>query len=278
MVAPMLLTLISITLFPLFFSYYMSVHEMTILNFWNPIFVGVDNFVKVLSSSDFWTSIQFSVLYMLITASAEILLGLFLSVFLEGTMRGKRLVVSLILIPMVIAPALFGIMIKLMLNEFIGLIPYLFRQIGISIHFFSDFPIVFTVLVVTDMIQWTPFVFIILYAALHSLPREPIEAAYIDGASGWRVFRYVKLPMLRKIIALVTVFRVMDALRTFDTIYVLTGGGPGISTTTISINIFKMALIRGDFGLAAASTIIFFYLSMVVLSFGLRTLRRGGVI
>jgi multiple sugar transport system permease protein len=256
----------------------MSVHEMTILNFWNPIFVGVDNFVKVLSSSDFWTSIQFSVLYMLITASAEILLGLFLSVFLEGTMRGKRLVVSLILIPMVIAPALFGIMIKLMLNEFIGLIPYLFRQIGISIHFFSDFPIVFTVLVVTDMIQWTPFVFIILYAALHSLPREPIEAAYIDGASGWRVFRYVKLPMLRKIIALVTVFRVMDALRTFDTIYVLTGGGPGISTTTISINIFKMALIRGDFGLAAASTIIFFYLSMVVLSFGLRTLRRGGVI
>jgi multiple sugar transport system permease protein len=278
LVMPMLLTIISITLFPLIFSYYMSVHNMTVLNFWNPIFVGVDNFVKALSSSDFRASVRFSVLYMLVTASAELLLGLFLSLFLERTMKGKRLVVSLILIPMAIAPALFGIMIKLMLNEFIGLIPYLLRQIGIRMHFFSDFPIVFTVLVVTDMIQWTPFVFIILYAALHSLPREPIEAAYIDGASGWQVIRYVKIPMLWKIIALVTVFRVMDALRTFDTIYVLTGGGPGISTTTVSINIFKVALIRGDFGLAAASTVIFFYLSMVVLSFGLRTLRRGGVL
>lgn len=278
LVAPMLIMIIGVTLFPLIFSYYMSAHNMTILNFWNPVFIGFDNYVRVLLSTDFWASVRFSILFMFVAASAELLLGLFLSLFLERSFRGRRVIVSLILIPMAIAPALFGIMIKLMLNEFIGLVPFLLRQIGVRMNFFSDFTTIFTVLIATDMIQWTPFVFIILYAALHSLPREPIEAAYIDGASGWKVLRHVKIPMLWKTITLIAIFRIMDSLRTFDMIYVLTGGGPGISTTTVSINIFKVALIRGDFGLAAASTIIFFYLSMIVLSFGLKELRRAGVV
>ncbi len=278
LVIPALAILLGVTIYPLLFAYYMSVHDMTIVNFWNPRFIELRNYIEIISRSDFWYSIRFSIFFMIIVTVIEFAVGLGMAVLLDRPMRGKRAIISMILIPMGIAPALFGIMMKLMLNEFVGIVPYLLKQLGITYNFFRDFTSSLITLIWVDVIQWTPFIFIIIYASLQALPRDPIEAAIVDGASRWQVFRYVTFPMLRRTILIVIIFRIMDALKTFDTIYVMTGGGPGISTTTLSVYIFKLALILGDYGLAAAATIIFLYLAMVVVSFALRFLRREEVI
>jgi len=256
----------------------MSAHDMTIVNFWHPNFIGFENYLEIITTADFWYSLRFSLFFMAIVTTIEILLGLFMAIYFDRPLRGKRYIISFILIPLGIAPALFGIMVKLMLNEFIGIVPFILKHLGITFHFFKDFTSSLITLIWVDVLQWTPFVFVILYAALQALPREPIEAAIVDGASKWQLFKHITLPMLKRTLIIVLIFRMMDALKTFDTIYVMTGGGPGISTTTLSIYIFKLALIHGDFGLAAAATILFLYLAMVAISFALKRMRREEII
>jgi multiple sugar transport system permease protein len=278
LIAPVMITLFGVTIFPLIFAYYMSVHKMTIVNFWHPEFSGIGNYLEIIFGADFWYSLRFSILFMIIVTSIEFLLGLFMAIYFDRPLKGKRFIISFILIPLGIAPALFGIMMKLMLNEFVGIVPFILRQLGITFHFFKDFTSSLITLIWVDVIQWTPFVFIVLYAAIQALPREPMEAAIVDGASKWQLFRYITLPMLKRTLMVILIFRIMDVLKTFDTIYVMTGGGPGISTTTLSIYIFKLALIRGDFGLAAAATILFLYLATIVISFALKYMRKEKVI
>ncbi len=278
LIAPVIIILFGVTIFPLIFAYYMSAHKMTIVNFWHPEFSGIGNYLEIIFGADFWYSLRFSILFMIIVTTIELFLGLFMAIYFDRPLKGKRFIISFILIPLGIAPALFGIMMKLMLNEFVGIVPFILRQLGITFHFFKDFASSLITLIWVDVIQWTPFVFIVLYAAVQALPKEPMEAAIVDGASKWQLFRYITLPMLKRTLIVILVFRIMDALKTFDTIYVMTGGGPGISTTTLSVYIFKLALIRGDFGLAAAATILFLYLATIVISFALKYMRREKVI
>lgn len=278
LIIPTIVIILGVTTFPLIFAYYMSIHKMTIVNFWHPEFLGLGNFLEIILGADFWYSLRFSILFMSIVTIIELLLGLFMAIYFDKPIKGKRFIISFILLPLGIAPALFGIMMKLMLNEFVGIVPFILRQLGITFHFFKDFVSSFITLIWVDVIQWTPFIFIVLYAAVQALPKEPIEAAIIDGASKWQLFKHIKLPMLRRTLMVILIFRVMDALKTFDTIYVMTGGGPGISTTTLSVYIFKLALIRGDFGLAAAATILFSYLAMIIMSFALKNIRKEGVV
>lgn len=277
-ILPAVIVLLGVTVYPLIFAYYMSVNHMTIVNFWEPRFVGIENYAEIIFRGDFWYSLRFSIMFMTVVTSVELALGLFMAIYFDRPLRGKRLLVSVILVPMAIAPALFGIMMKLMLNEFVGIVPFILKQMGIYVNFFQDFTTSFMTLAWVDIIQWTPFVFIIMYAAVQALPRDPIESAIVDGASKLQLFRYVIFPMLKRTLTIVAIFRMMDALRTFDTIYVITGGGPGISTTTLSVYIFKLALIQGDFGLAAAATILFLYLALIVMSFALRFMRKEGVV
>ena len=277
-ITPVMIILLGVTIFPLLFAYYMSAHDMTMVNFWHPNFVGLENYLEIITTTDFWSSLRFSLFFMVIVTTIETLLGLFMAVYFDRPLKGKRFLISFILIPLGIAPSLFGIMMKLMLNEFVGIVPFILRHLGVTFHFFKDFTSSLITLIWVDVIQWTPFVFIVLYAAIQALPREPIEAAIVDGASKWQLFRYITLPMLKRTLIIILIFRMMDALKTFDTIYVMTGGGPGISTTTLSIYIFKLALIRGDFGLAAAATILFLYLATVAISFALKRMRREGII
>jgi len=221
------------------FAYYMSVHRMTLQHFWNPPFVGLENYLRVFSLPDFWYSLRFSLLYTAVVTSVEMTLGLFLAIYFDRPLKGKRVLVSMIMLPMAIAPALFGILMKLMFNDVAGLIPYILKNFfGMEVGFFRDFNSAFLTLAFMDIVQWTPFVFIILYAAVQALPRAPIDAAIVDGASRWQLIRYIIIPLLKPTILIVAVFRVMDALKTFDTINVVTGGGPGNLTMTLSILVY----------------------------------------
>jgi len=280
LVLPAVVMLLAITLVPTIYSYYFSVHDVRVQTFRNPPFVGLENYAWVLSNNEFWLSLRFTVLFTAAVGSVELLLGILIAVLFDRPIRGRRLFIAIILIPLGIAPALFSIMMKQMVNEFAGLIPYVLRSIGIQFSFFKDFPSTFMTIALTDIIEWVPFVFIIVFAALQALPREPFEAAVIDGASSWLVFKDITIPLLRPVLAVVIILRFMDAFKIFEVINIMTRGGPGMSTESISYFIYQLSWAGGynNYGWAAAATIIVFYMVTIGAGVGLYVLRRMKVI
>lgn len=161
-----------------------------------------------------------------------------------------------------------------MLNENIGTVPYFLSFLGFQINLF-DPDVVFPLLIVLDVIQWTPFAFLILYAGLQNVPGDLYEAAAVDGASYWRTVRSIVIPLLAPIFFIAAFLRGIDAFRTFDVIYVLTGGGPGNATTTASIYIYKLGFEQGNIGLSAAASFIVVILLLPVMPFVIRRIMAG---
>ncbi len=274
LVIPALALLLSLTLYPTLFAYFLAVHNVTVGTFRNPVFIGLENFIKIATRHDFWYSVGLTTLFAFVVTPIELVIGLFIALLLERELLGKRIIITLILTPLAVAPALMAIMMKLMFNEFVGLIPYLLNIFGLRYSFFKDFTSSFLTLIITDIVQWTPFVFIIIYSGLQSLPREPYEAAKIDGADGRNIFLYITLPLLKPLILIVAILRLMDAFKIFEYVHIMTGGGPGFSTTTTSVMIYRTGFIYGDFGLAAAATIFLFYISIIGATIGIRLLSK----
>ena len=278
LIIPVLVLLFALTLYPTAFAYFLALHEITVQTFRNPIFVGLDNFIEISFNREFWYAIGFTTLFAFVVTPIEMGLGLLISLLLDRPLSGKRIIITLILTPLAIAPALFAVMMKLMLNEFVGLVPYILNSLGFHYSFFRDFPSSFLTLIITDIIQWTPFVFIIIYSGLQALPREPYEAALIDGAGSKEIFRYITIPLLKPLLLIVFVLRLMDAFKTFDTVYIMTGGGPGFSTTTASVMIYRASFIHGNFGLAAAATIFLLFITTAASTVGIRVLSKTGMV
>jgi len=213
---------------------------------------GFDNFATLVSTAKFWTSLAFTVAYALVVTTIELFLGFALALLFDREFPGKKLLFSLMLVPIMIAPSLLAVMFRLILNENIGLVPGILRAIGLHVAIFEQRSI-FTTLVVLDVLEYTSFTFLLSYSVLQSLPKEVFESAAIDGSSGLQTLRRITIPMLRSSIFVIFLLRLLDSLRTFDLIYIMTGGGPGTSTQTVGIYIYKAAFIYGDFGLASAA-------------------------
>jgi multiple sugar transport system permease protein len=218
-------------------------------------FNGIDNFVNIFTKPSFVNAAGFTASFAAIVVAIEMVLGFGLALLFDREFPGKKLFFTLTLLPIMIAPALLGIMFRLLLNEDIGAIPALLHSVGLSVSLFSPSSVV-PLLVVLDVLQWTPFTFLIIYAGLQSFPRELLEASSVDGAHFFRQLWYIVLPVLKPVLFAAFFLRAIDAIRTFDVIYVLTAGGPGTSTTTLSIYIYKVAFEQGDFGKAAAASVV----------------------
>lgn len=218
-------------------------------------FNGFDNFIALFKNASFARSAGFTVGYSAVVVTIEMVLGFGLALLVNRKFPGKKLFFTMLLLPIMVAPALLGVMFRLLLNGDIGAIPALLDHLGLSISLFAPESIV-PLLVVLDVLQWTPFTFLIIYAGLQSFPEELLEATAIDGAGYFRSLWSVVLPVLKPVLFAAFFLRAIDALRTFDVIYVLTAGGPGTSTTTLSIYIYKAAFESGDFGKAAAASVI----------------------
>ncbi|GAA2030958.1 sugar ABC transporter permease [Terrabacter terrae] len=218
-------------------------------------FTGLSNFTEVLTDPGFLAAARFTVLFALAVTVLETVLGFGLALLMNRQFPGKRVFFTMLLVPIMIAPALMGVMFRLLLNGDIGLVPALLHGVGVDVSLFAPDTVV-PLLVLLDILQWTPFTFLIIYAGLQSFPTDVLEAAQIDGAGWWRTLGSVILPIMRPIIFAAVFLRLIDAIRTFDVIYVLTAGGPGTKTTTMSIYIYKTAFESGQFGLAAAASTI----------------------
>ena len=224
-------------------------------------FVGIKNFVWLFSGSnpDFYHSVFVSLFFMFAVSATEITLGLAIALLLHSIeFWGKAVVLGILVIPQAMTPSIAAQMWKLMLNAEYGIINRFLKYFFDSpVIWLGDGKMALLSIMIVDIWQYTPFVLLILYAGLRSLPNDPYEAAMIAGANKGQIFCHITLPMLKKLVYLAFLFRMVDALKLFDTVFVLTQGGPGRATELLSMHIFRLANAQnGLIGKASAVALV----------------------
>jgi len=262
-IAPALAVLLSLSIYPLFYSITISLQQETS----SGVVWTLGNFTRLFSDNFFLIAMVHTFVYAVAALSCEFLLGLGLALLLNSRMRGRGLLRASLLVPMMLPSVVVGVIWRLMLNPDFGAINGTLRQLGIStegLTWTASPKLAMLSVIAVDVWQWTPFVFLVLLAGLQAIPEEPYEAALIDGSSRWQTFWHVTLPLLKPSILIVLLLRTMDLLRVFDQIFILTEGGPGFTTETISLYIYRTAFRFFDFGYAAAMSFVLLALTNVI--------------
>ena len=258
-VVPAFIIVVAVQFYPLAYSAFLSVQDWVLTESQVPKgFVGLDNFAHELTDEIFRRAVRNSIL---ITGGAlvlEMFLGVLLAYLTMGSSWRMRAIRTLLILPMVIAPVAAGTLWRILLNSRAGLVNHALDMIGIKGPEWlatADGAIVSVIML--DTWQWTPFVLLVVGAAIASIPDDLLEVAAIDGASRWRTFVHIELPLLMPLLLLTFVFRMLESLLSLDSIYSLTFGGPGYSTYTLTYYIYTLGLRSFDFGAAAASSWLF---------------------
>jgi multiple sugar transport system permease protein len=221
-------------------------------------FIGFENFARAFQDPLVSQSAITTIKWMFIVTAIEVTLGLLLALLMSSGIRGRSLFSSLLIVPIIMPPIAVSIAWLFMYDYQFGIFNYVLNEVGLSpVKWLSDPGIALYAMMAVDVWQATPFAFLLLYAALLSLPRDPYEAAAIDGAGRWHVFRTVTLPLLRPVLMVVILLRLIDAARIFDKIFVMTRGGPGSSAYTATLTIYTEGFTKFDFGYASALSFLF---------------------
>jgi multiple sugar transport system permease protein len=257
-VIPAVVVLFLIVIFPFIYTFAIS------FQFWDlpkpglRHFVGFANYGDILTSRRFWSSMAITFIFVAISVALEMILGFNIASLLNSRLIVLRPVLrTLLIIPMMVAPVVAGTTWKLMTNYEFGILNHLIGLIGTEPRDWLATPVTaLAMVIITDVWQWTPFVILIVLAGLQSLLPEPYEAALVDGASSFQAFRYITFPLMRPFIGIALIMRVIYAYRIFDTVFVMTRGGPGNSTEVISLHLYYIALNFFHLGTAAAISFI----------------------
>jgi len=255
---PTIVVLLATTIYPLLFSLNLSLRDYNIIKpqLGMP-FVGLENYKEVITSPSFQNDLMVTVKFVLGSVFLSVVIGTALALFLNKPGQGLSLARGLILLPMITTPVVVGLIWRWLYNPELGLIGYFFQVIGLGGQvWLTKGSSALLVLILTDVWQWTPFVFLIVYAAVQSLPEEPYEAAQIDGASGLQTLVHVTLPQLVPTILIVSLLRTLSAVKVFDIIFIITMGGPGTATESLSLYVYKAIFAHNRMGLASAASFI----------------------
>ena len=268
LLGPCALYLIAFSIFPLITSLVRSFEDYnTRTDTWR--WVGLQNYSQLVHSSDFWTVVENTVLLTVVGVAIQVFFGTALALFFNQQLRGASIVRAILILPMLLTPIVVGLMWRALLDPNWGILNWLFVQTGVGqVGWLSDPNVALWTLVVVDSWQWTPFVFVIVYARLQALPQEVFEAGSVDGANWFQRTMYLTLPLLMPAIVFAAVFRAIDAFRTFDLVYGLTNGGPVESTTTLSFQAFQNGFEFQHYGYASAIS----YVMVLVAAIGITVL------
>lgn len=239
----------------------------------NPRFVGLRNYASILSDSTFWQSVGTTLAYALVATAVETVLGVAIALLLNRSSLIGRTLERLLILPLMIAPVIAGVIWKLMFNPQWGVLNHIFG-LGSTFDWLSKENAFFSIVLV-DVWIFTPFVAILVLAGVRSLPREPFEASAVDGAGWFYTFRRLTLPMMWPYILVAVIFRLMDNLKIFDAIYVLTAGGPGIATQTLQINAFQDSIIRLDYSRGSTYMFLLWIIVFVIARYLVKLLGRA---
>jgi len=278
LVLPAITTVLILVIYPLFMSLQTSFFKWTYGTPWSQAeYVGLKNYYWVFFGGDylFYVSLQLTVVYVIFQVLGSFFVGLFIAVLLDKLPRGGSLFTSFFIIPMVIMPAVAGLMWRLYFT-YDGLVNYLIETLfRIKINWFSTEYALIALSLASIWIT-TPFFILVFYAALTSLPQSPIEAARVDGASELTILKDIKLPMLKPIIFVTLILRTIEALRSFDLPYVTFGGGPGSATEVLAIHINRIAFQFRQLGAGSVLSLFLILLVVIMCSLLINKLKNLG--
>ena len=265
-VAPALLVVLCIILFPWLFTIWMSAEE------WSPgsppRYVGLRNYADLFTNARFLQSIARTVYFTVLAVVLPLIFGTFSAIVFHRRFPLRGLLRGIFILPMMATPVAIALVWTMMFHPQLGVLNYLLSLIGIPQQLWVYSPAtVIPSLVLVEVWHWTPLVALIVLGGLAALPVEPYEAALTDGATRWQTFRHITLPLVLPFIVVAAIIRTIDALKTFDTIFVITQGGPGVASETISIHLYMQAFAFHNIGYSSALIIVFFALILAMTLF-----------
>ncbi|WP_084525336.1 carbohydrate ABC transporter permease [Nocardia vaccinii] len=269
---PALIFMIVVTQIPFVFTLYYSTQSWNLVRPGSRHFVGLGNYADVFRDNQFWSVTLNTVILIVGTVIVSVVLGLLLALLLDRTFLGRGVVRTLLITPFLVTPVAAALIWKTtMLDPVFGLVNFVLKPFGAGqTDWVSKFPLP---AVMADMVwQWTPFMMLLILAGLQSMPRDITEAARVDGANSLQVFRELTLPHLRRFIELGTVLGAIYLVNTFDSVYMMTQGGPGIASSNLPFYIYQRAFLGFDIGQAAAMGVVTVIGTTVVATFALRLL------
>lgn len=273
--APTLIFLAITALFPLIYSVYLSFFRLK-LNMPNqtPAFVGLSNYIKMLSDTMLHISTVNTVVFALVSVTLEVVLGLMVAMVICSDKLWSRVATSIFMIPMIMAPVAIGTLWRMIMDPSTGVLNYFLSLLGISpVQWLADPTMAKVSVLLVNVWQLTPWVTVICSAGLKALPQDCIQAALVDGATPRQIFWKVVLPLLKPVLVIVVMMRFTDAFKVFDTVYTMTNGGPGTATEMLPNFIYKQGLRYYDAGYAAALAIVF-VLTMALITLFFLHLRK----
>ncbi len=276
LVAPAGVLILAISIYPLLFSIWVLFVNY---DFQIPghAFIGLKNFRQVIADPVAVYSLWVTVALTAANVTLEFLIGLGLALAMVKTFRGRGIIISILIVPLFISPVIVGQAWAMLLQRPFGPTNYLLGLLlgqEVTINWLTQWPFNFMALVMADVWQWTPFIFVILLAGLTSIPPHVYEAAEIDGVGAWDTFWYITVPYIAPMMLLAVTFRLLDAIKLFDTIFVMTAGGPGTQTYTASYYLYIVGFTQFHLSRATAGAWIFLILTLIVVQMLVRRLLR----
>jgi len=281
MITPSLVVIAFIVIFPLLFSLYASftpyylLKPNTLFNF-----VGFKNYLNLFRDKYFWQAFFRTILFLAVVVNLELFMGLAVALLIQRIVKGSRIIRTVLMIPMMFAPVLVGFKFKFLLNDNIGLVNNFLQLFGVTrvIPWLIDKKLSLLSIMGAEIWTSTPLMAIILLAGLLSLPNDPFEAARVDGASNFQMFRYITWPLLSPFVYIALAIRSLDVARAYDIVRIMTGGGPARRTELLWTYIYRKGIVDARFGIASAMSYIAIIISILFTYFFFRQLIKARVV
>lgn len=268
---PAVICIAAVVVFPLFYSLVLSFTDTNLRARGMGTFVGLENYITALTDEYFLKSIVTTLQYTVVSVIAELCVGYFIASLLNKVKKGREFFFSIIIIPMMISCVAVGMIWRLLLHPELGIVNYLIELMGgTGKAWYGDAKYALGTLIFIDVWQETPYMTLLILAGLVSLPKDPYEAARIEGANVFQTFQKITLPLMKPTLIVATLLRAIGALKTYDLVYVITKGGPGTSTEVMTYNIYKQAYQYLNTGRAAAMSYILLAIILIISIFFVR--------
>jgi multiple sugar transport system permease protein len=266
--APTMILLLLIAIFPLIWSLYLSFTQFSVIKDADtgPVWVGLANYAKLLNDNNIWARFTTTAAFVVPAVLIELVLGFALALLLNRNFPGRGVFMTLMLIPMMLSPVVVALFWRFMLRADTGVINWFIRDLvplsEKGVFWLTDLKVAMWSVVLVDVWMWTPFMMLITLAGLSAVPKYLYEAAEVDRASAWFKFRHITLPIIAPLVLIGLLFRIIDTYRVFDTVYALTGGGPGRATQVLSVYIYQVAF--RDFNTGVGSALGYIMLVVII--------------
>ena len=256
---PAILFVALLMVFPVLYTLFLSFTNWNLTSGMPLSFNGINSYLRVLGEPRFLAALGRTFSFTLCAVAIEAVLGVAIALILNRAFVGRSVAKLLLLLPLVVTPVVVGIVFNLFYDPTIGLVNFVLKTLGLPQGLWvSDAKSVLMSLVIVDVWQWTPMITLIVLAGLAGLSEEPVEAARVDGASEWQILRHVTIPMVMPVILTAVILRLIDALKTFDIIFAMTGGGPGYASETLNILGFKYSFEYFRMGQSSVILVVLF--------------------